>query len=69
MWRLTERQKEVVRLSWHGLAYKEIARLLGVSQKTVQNTARKTHRRLGLTHSGNPKTLAALALWRAERGI
>lgn len=64
---LTLRQRDILRLSWHGLAYKQIARLLGVSQKTVQNTAWETHRRLGLTHSGNPKTLAALALWRAER--
>lgn len=62
---LTLRERDILRLCWHGLASKEIARLLGTSRQTVHNILRAAYRHLGLT-DGDRRTRAAVLLWRYE---
>jgi DNA-binding CsgD family transcriptional regulator len=62
--RLTERQQECVALLWHGLHNKEIAARLGLSRVRVRDLLYAAYARLGLRHADDPRTLAALRLWR-----
>ena len=47
---LTSRESSVVRMVTDGLANKEMARLLGITQKTVELHRAKAMRKLGATH-------------------
>jgi DNA-binding NarL/FixJ family response regulator len=61
--RLTPREKEVMRLLARGYAYKEIARRLHISIKTVETHASAVLRKLQLTSRNE------LALWAARRRL
>jgi DNA-binding NarL/FixJ family response regulator len=61
--RLTPREKEVMRLLARGYAYKEIARRLHISIKTVETHASAVLRKLQLTSRNE------LAMWAARRRL
>lgn len=65
---LTDREQEIIRLIWHGLRNEEIGRVLGLSRFTVVVHLSKAYARLDVTTWGCPRTRAAVALWRHERG-
>lgn len=61
--RLTVREREVMRLLARGYAYKEIARRLGISIKTVETHASSVLRKLQLSSRNE------LATWAARRRL
>jgi DNA-binding NarL/FixJ family response regulator len=61
--RLTTREREVMRLLARGYAYKEIARRLGISIKTVKTHASSVLRKLQLSSRNE------LATWAARRRL
>jgi DNA-binding NarL/FixJ family response regulator len=61
--RLTTREREVMRLLARGYAYKEIARRLGISIKTVETHASSVLRKLQLSSRNE------LATWAARRRL
>lgn len=61
--RLTQREREVMRLLARGYAYKEIARRLGISIKTVETHASAVLRKLQLSSRNE------LASWAARRRL
>ncbi len=61
--RLTAREQEVMRLLARGYAYKEIARRLTISIKTVETHASAVLRKLQLSSRNE------LAMWAANRRI
>jgi DNA-binding NarL/FixJ family response regulator len=62
---LTPREQDIVAGVWGGLANKEIAVRLGLAEKTVRNLLTAAYRRLDATHLSDPRTVAAVCLWRA----
>jgi HD-GYP domain-containing protein (c-di-GMP phosphodiesterase class II) len=60
---LTEREVEVLRAVSRGLSMKEIARLLGISPKTVDNHLQNLYAKIGV------KTRAGATLFAIERGL
>ena len=63
---LTDREREIVRLSWEGLTDREAGRRLGISPSTVRNHRAAIYDKLGLTDEGDKRTLAAVRLYLAE---
>lgn len=63
---LTERQAEAVRLTWHGLTNRAIARQLGVKAATANNILWQAHRALGVATGRNSRVAAAVKLFLAE---
>jgi DNA-binding NarL/FixJ family response regulator len=60
---LTDREREVLQLVANGLANKQIARRLGISEKTVKGHLTQVFQTIGVTD----RTQAAL--WAARRGL
>lgn len=66
--RLTSRQEEILRLIDRGLSVKQTARLLGVSQKTVENHQRALFQKLSVRNRAEAVIQAhALGLLSADR--
>lgn len=63
---LSERQREYLRLVMHGYTDRQIAAGCGVSHSTVRRALADAYRRLGLLAAGNPRTAAAVRLFREE---
>ena len=61
--KLTSREREVVRYIAQGLTYKEIARELGISEKTVATYRERAAEKLGI------KTRAELVRWALEHDM
>lgn len=65
--RLTPRACEVVMLAALGFGQRETAAVLGLSIYTVRHYRRVAYEALGVVGASDAITLAAVALWRAER--
>lgn len=65
---MAARVRAVVMLAALGFGQRETAAVLGLSVYTVRHYRRCAYEALGVVGSGDPITLAAVALWRAERG-
>lgn len=57
---LPRRQMQILELVAHGLSYQQIADRLSISERTVRQLARETHKRLGVTG----REQAAIYAWR-----
>ena len=63
---LTERQREYLRLAMHGYTDRRIAQGCNVSFSTLRRELADAYQRLGVLTAGNPRTAAALRLFRDE---
>ena len=61
--RLTDAEREVLRLAWHGLSNQQIARLRHSREDTVKNQLNSAYARLGLGRHTQKRACAAALLF------